>query len=141
MEIYRVDARPIDVNEALMAIQDPAAGGQAVFLGTVRNEFEGRPSDGLFYEAYAPLAEKEMARIGAEIRAEFGCLHVAMIHRVGELSVGEVAVVVAVSTAHRAEAFLASKAGIDRIKSRAPIWKKERWADGSAVWHHDPTAK
>ncbi|NMP22118.1 molybdenum cofactor biosynthesis protein MoaE [Sulfobacillus harzensis] len=140
MDIFRVQKDPINVDEALKAISDPAAGGQALFLGTVRNNFEGRASLGLFYEAYRELAEKEMARIGREIKDEFGALHVAMVHRVGDLALTETAVVVAVSTPHRAEAFKACQAGIDRIKERVPIWKKERWADGQTAWHRDPEA-
>lgn len=140
MDIYRVQEDRIDVEEALSAIADDRAGGQAVFLGTVRNEFEGRASVGLFYEAYRELAEKEMARIAGELKAEFHALHVAMIHRIGELALGESAVIVAISAPHRQEAILACHAGIDRIKSRAPIWKKERWADGEAQWHHDTSS-
>ncbi|MCL5116418.1 MAG: molybdenum cofactor biosynthesis protein MoaE [Firmicutes bacterium] len=141
MDIYRVQREPIQVDEALQAIRDEAAGGEALFLGTVRNVFEGRASQGLYYEAYQELAEKEMARIGAELKQEFGVLHVVMIHRVGELALADVAVMVAVSTPHRAEALKACHAGIDRIKSRAPIWKKERWADGGTAWHDDPMAR
>lgn len=139
MDRYVIQTEPIGVEHALAAIQDPAAGGEALFLGTVRNEFAGHPSVGLFYEAYQDLAEKEMARIGAELKAEFGVLHVVMIHRVGELALTEAAVLVAVSAPHRDAAIQACHAGIDRIKARAPIWKKERWADGPAVWHHDPS--
>lgn len=140
MDIIRVQDRAIHVDEALASIQDPAAGGQALFLGTVRNHFEGRPSLGLFYEAYPELAEAEMAAIAAELKDEFGVAHVVMVHRVGELGLGESAVLVAVSSAHREEALRACQAGIDRIKVRVPIWKKERWADGATDWHDDPDA-
>lgn len=138
MDIIRVQPDPIDLRVAQEAIADPGAGGQAYFVGTVRNEFEGRPSTGLFYEAYQDLAEKEMSRIGGELKEQFGVLHVVLIHRVGELRLGELAVVVAVSAPHRAAALEACRVGIDRVKERAPIWKKERWADGSEAWHHDP---
>ena len=140
MDIIRVQDRPIEVQEALDAIQDPAAGGQALFIGTVRNYFEGRASQGLFYEAYQELAEAEMAAIAAELRAEFGVAHVVMLHRVGELALGEAAVLVAVSSGHRGDALKACQAGIERIKVRVPIWKKERWADGKTDWHDDPEA-
>ncbi len=141
MDIIRVQNGAIEVQEALDAIQDPASGGQALFLGTVRNQFEGRPSRGMFYEAYQELAEAEMAAIAAELKAEFGVAHVVMVHRVGELALGESAVLVAISSAHREEALRACQAGIDRIKVRAPIWKKERWADGGTDWHDDPAAR
>lgn len=137
MDIYRIADEPIDVIAALAAIADPKAGGQAVFLGTVRDHFDGVASRGLFYEAYRQLAEKEMTRIGAELKQEFGVLHVVMIHRVGELALTETAVLVAISSGHRHEAIEACHAGIDRIKSRAPIWKKERWASGLSQWHHE----
>lgn len=138
MDIYRIQNEPIVVEEALHAISDPATGGEALFLGTVRNHFDGRESQGLFYEAYAELAEMEMGRIGQELKERFGVSHVVMIHRTGELTLGEVAVVVAISSAHREAAMLACHQGIDEIKRRVPIWKKERWADGPAGWHHDP---
>lgn len=140
VDIVRIQADALDVEECLSAIADVQAGGQSVFLGTVRNSFEGRESRGLFYEAYPQLAEKEMARIADELHREFGVLHAALIHRVGELALGETAVIVAVSAGHRQEAIEACHAGIDRIKARVPIWKKERWADGQDAWHDDPSS-
>lgn len=140
MDIIRVQDRPIDIDGARSAIHDDGAGGEAVFIGTVRNSFEGRPSLGLFYESYQDLAEKEMRRIAQELRQEFGILRLVMIHRVGELAIGEAAVVVAVSAPHRGEAFAACHAGIDRVKERVPIWKKERWAEGESRWHHEPAS-
>ncbi|CAB1129782.1 molybdopterin synthase (large subunit) [Candidatus Hydrogenisulfobacillus filiaventi] len=141
MKRYALVREPIRVEACLEDIQDPACGGQALFLGTVRNEFEGRPTRGLFYDAYPALAEKELARIGAELEAEFGVRNWVLVHRVGELAVGEVSVVVAVSAPHREAAFAACRAGIDRIKARVPIWKKELWADGGARWHDEPPAR
>ncbi len=140
MDIVRVQEWTIDVEDARAAIHDAGAGGEALFVGTVRNSFEGRTSLGLFYESYQDLAEKEMRRIAQELRREFGILRLVMIHRVGELAVGEAAVLVAVSAAHRGQAFAACQAGIDRVKERVPIWKKERWAEGEASWHHDPAS-
>jgi molybdopterin synthase catalytic subunit len=104
----------------------------------VRNVFEGRASQGLFYEAYQDLAEQEMNRIKDELKRDFDVLSVVMVHRIGELALGEIAVMVAVSAAHRHQAIRACEAGIDRIKDRVPIWKKERWADGGTSWHDDP---
>ena len=138
MDIYRIQAGPIDVGEALAALFDPACGGQALFLGVARNEFQGRPSAGLEYEAYASLAEREMARIGQDLRLEFGVRHVVMVHRVGRLALGEASVLVGVAAPHRAAALDACRAGIDRLKSRVPIFKRERWADGEAAWHGAP---
>ncbi|MCY0878989.1 MAG: molybdenum cofactor biosynthesis protein MoaE [Firmicutes bacterium] len=141
MDVVRIQDAPIEVAPALRAIADPSCGGQVIFLGTVRDSFEGRKSQGLFYEAYRELAEKEMRRIAEELKQEYAIRHVALIHRVGELRLEEVAVLVAVSAAHREAAFLACQAGIDRIKRRVPIWKKERWAEGEASWHDDPEAR
>lgn len=140
MDIYRITKEPIDVASALIDIGDDRAGAQALFLGTVRNEFEGRASRGLYYDAYEPLAEKELRRIGEELKQEFGALHVVLIHRIGDLPLGAVSVLVAVSTGHRGEAFAAAREGIDRIKSRVPLWKKEHWDDGQDAWHYDPEA-
>lgn len=140
MDIYRIQTADIDLDEVIQAIRDPASGGEAIFLGTVRDQFLGRDSRGLFYEAYQELAEKELARIGETLKREFGVRHVVMIHRIGELALTETAVVVAVSAPHRHEALAACEAGINRVKSRAPIWKQERWADGGEDWHHDPEA-
>ncbi len=138
MDTIRIQKEPLDVSEALLAIADLQAGGQALFLGTVRNHHEDRESRGLFYDAYPELAAKEMARIADEIRQEFAVLHLVMLHRIGELALGEVAVIVASSAAHRQDAIHACQAGIDRIKQRVPIWKKERWAHGPDTWHDDP---
>lgn len=138
MDLYRVQAETIDVTALLSFLEDAAAGAQAVFLGVVRNEFSGRASAGLEYDAYVPLAEKEMRRIGAELKSEFDVRHIVMVHRTGHLAVGEVSVVVAVSTPHRPEAFAACREGIDRLKVRVPIFKRELWQDGAGEWHGVP---
>lgn len=138
MDRYEIVNGPLTVSEALDGVADPAVGGVVVFLGVVRNEFESRPSQGLHYEAYRAMAEQEMARIGASLKARHGVLHVIMQHRVGTLSVTEPSVLVAVSAPHRAAAFAACEEAIDRLKAEVPIWKKELWADGAAAWHDDP---
>lgn len=140
MDIYRIQDTAIDIHEVLGALADPASGGLSLFLGTVRSEFEGRPSLGLFYEAYVPLAESEMARITLELRDRYQVRRLVMIHRVGELGLSEVAVVIGASSPHRPEAIAAVRDGIDMVKARVPIWKKERWADGGDAWHHDDRA-
>lgn len=140
MERYRIVDQPIGVEAVLAEMADPACGGQTVFTGTVRNHFEGRASRGLIYEVYRPMAEAEMARIGKEILAKHDISHFVMIHRVGRLDLGEISVLVAAAAAHRDAAFAAAREGIERLKAEVPIWKKELWADGNAVWHHDPDA-
>jgi len=132
-----VQKNTINVSEAIGDLTHPEVGGLALFLGTVRNEFEGRASLGLYYDAYADLAEEEMSRIADEMLAEFDIRGLVFIHRIGELALGETAVLVAVSASHRDQALQACQVGIDRIKARVPIWKKERWADGESSWHDD----
>lgn len=138
MDRYEIVTAPLVVNEAIDGVVDPAAGGVVVFLGVVRNEFEGRPSQGLHYEAYQAMAEREMARIGQELKVRHGLRHVVMQHRIGTLGVTEPSVLVAVSAPHRTAAFAACAEAIERLKAEVPIWKQELWADGSAAWHHDP---
>jgi molybdopterin synthase catalytic subunit len=138
MDYYHIQEVPIDVAACLAHLADPAAGAQAVFLGVVRNEFEGRPSSALTYEAYTPLALREMERLGEALKEEFSALHVVMVHRLGTLKVGEASVLVAVSAAHREMALRACQAGIDRLKATVPIFKQEHWAEGDPAWHGEP---
>lgn len=120
------------LDEVTSAVAHAGAGAIDVFVGVVRETSDGRFVSRLEYQAYASMAEAEMARIGAEIEREIDGTRVAVLHRVGSLGVGEVAVVCAASAPHRAEAFAACRALIDRIKARVPIWKREHGPDGSA---------
>jgi len=137
-EWYHVGPEPIDVAALAARLQDFGSGAQAMFVGVVRDEFMGRRTQGLEYDAYAPLAEKEFRRIGHELVEEFGVRRVIMVHRVGRLALGEASVFVGVATPHRADAFQACRAGIDRLKATAPIFKAELWDDGSKEWHGSP---
>lgn len=112
----------------------PAGGGYVVFEGRVRDHAEGRAVLGLEYEAYEPLAVSEGRAILAEALARFDILDVRAIHRVGRLQIGDIAVWIAVSAAHRVEAFAACRYAIDEIKKRVPIWKREIYSDGDAAW-------
>jgi len=123
---------PLGVDEVVAAVEHAGAGAIDVFVGIVRDTSEGRPVTRLDYEAYATMAEAEMVRIGEDIEREIAGARVAVSHRVGSLAVGEAAVVCAASAPHRAEAFLACRALIDRIKASVPIWKREHGPDGSA---------
>jgi len=129
----------IDVG-ALLNEARPSDGGVCVFLGVVRNENEGRATVSIEYQAYGPMAEAEMARIARQIEREWPRTRVTMIHRAGSLGIGEVSVAIVATSPHRAEAFEACRAAIDRIKTRVPIWKKEFHPDGSSEWV-DPTRK
>lgn len=121
---------PLSVDETIMRVRRPEAGGLAVFIGTVRSTNAGREVTRLEYSAYDSMAEREMTRIAEEIEAEVEGARVAAMHRTGELGVGELAIVCAASAPHRAEAFAACRLLIDRIKERVPIWKKETGPDG-----------
>ncbi len=127
---YRVTDASIDTDALLAEVGDPAAGGTTLFVGTTRNENEGRVVERLEYEAYEAMALEEMRRIGDEIARRWAVVAVAMVHRVGVVPVGQASVAVAVSAAHRDEAFLACRFGIDTLKQTVPIWKKEYYQGG-----------
>lgn len=129
---------PIDMHALYDAVRTDASGAVVVFLGVVRRRSDDdRDVSGLSYEAYGDLALAEMQRIESEVRSRWNGCDLAMVHRVGDLAVGEPSVCVAVATAHRAEAFAACKYAIDELKNRVPIWKKEHYADGSADWREN----
>lgn len=132
--LAEVRSTPLSVDEVIAAVRAPHAGGIAVFVGVVRDHHEGKAVARLDYEAYESLANKEMARILEELRAEHPDARLAAVHRVGELAIGDLAVVVGVSAPHRAEAFELCRRAIDEIKRRVPVWKKEWSPDGSALW-------
>jgi molybdopterin synthase catalytic subunit len=123
----------ISVDQVTSAVARPSAGGIVLFLGAVRDEAEGHAVTLLEYEAYAPMAMAEMERIVNELEREFSGVTLAVTHRVGALTVGELAVVCAASAPHRPEAFKACRRLIDEIKARVPIWKREHGPDG-AYW-------
>jgi molybdopterin synthase catalytic subunit len=125
--------RELSIDEAVAHVKHDGAGAVCVFLGTVRDHNEGLPVVRLEYEAYASMALAEMNRIAGELAAETPGLRLAVLHRTGSLGVGDVAVVCAASAPHRGEAYLACRALIDRVKARAPIWKREHGPDG-AYW-------
>jgi molybdopterin synthase catalytic subunit len=113
-------------------------GALSLFVGVVRNENQGRETTAIKYEAYGSMAESEMAKIAEGLAREFPSARVRMVHRVGRLVVGEASVAIVAASPHRAEAFAACRAAIDRIKTTVPIWKKELHPDGSSEWV-DPT--
>ena len=137
MDLYQITDQPIDTGEILQGQGEPGSGAQVLFLGTVRNEFEGRASRGLYYDVYPQMAEAQLRKLGEELKREFGVLQVALVHRIGDLPVGAVSVAVCVTGGHRDETFAAARAGIDRVKQTVPIWKKEHWDDGTSAWHDD----
>ncbi|HEU5329134.1 MAG TPA: molybdopterin converting factor subunit 1 [Thermomicrobiales bacterium] len=131
--LFKVVTTPLDLNEVVAAVADPACGAIVSFTGTVRDHSLGKAVTALDYEAYPAAAEKMMAQIGAEIADRWGITRVAVIHRTGHLTAGEASVVMAVAAPHRQGAFEACAYLIDRLKQIVPIWKKEAYSDG-AVW-------
>jgi molybdopterin synthase catalytic subunit len=127
---------PLELSRVVEAVMGPERGGLVTFTGIVRRQ--GRIPDvvRLEYEAYRAMAEKVLTEIADEIQGEIAGARVAIHHRVGSLSVGEAAVTVAAAAPHRAEAFAACRAAIDRLKQRAPIWKKEVGESGAAWIEH-----
>lgn len=127
---------PIDPATLQRGLAGPGVGAVVCFEGRVRDRNDGRPVNGLAYQAYLELAQAEGGRIMAEAHAKFPIVQAVCVHRVGELAVGELAVFAAVAAAHRDAAFAACRYVIDEVKARVPIWKREHYADGAPAWLH-----
>mgnify|MGYP002637020621 CR=1 FL=1 len=124
---------PIDVGAAYARVVDPACGGVCLFVGTTRETHEGRPVEELSYEAYEAMAKLELQALANQLRERFPALvGLCLIHRLGVVPLAEASVLIATATPHRPEAFEACRAGIDELKARVPIWKKESYRDGSS---------
>ena len=133
--LVRVGAEPLSVDEALAFVADPAAGGTCVFVGTVRDAAaDGATVTSLRYESWDELAVERLAEIAERLYARWPIRKVALLHRTGDLAVGEASVVIAVSAGHRVEAFDACREGIEQLKHDVPIWKKELLASGEGDW-------
>ena len=137
VELVEVSTEPLDVGTVHAAAAVDGAGGVCVFVGTVRDHDKGRAVSALGYSAH-PSAVDQMRRVAVEVGARHEALAVAAVHRVGDLSVGDLAVVVAVATAHRAAAFIACRELIDELKATVPIWKHQVFSDGSDEWVGTP---
>jgi molybdopterin synthase catalytic subunit len=134
IRLIAVRETALSVDEVRAAIADPAAGGEVLFIGTVRDNDAARGVTGLSYSAH-PSAAAELSRVAESIVAKYpDAIGVAAVHRVGDLAVGDLAVVVGVSCEHRAEAFHACHALIDELKASVPVWKHQRFTDGSDEW-------
>ncbi len=134
MNTFAFSNAAIDIAALQQTLRDPAAGGYASFEGWVRNHNEGLQVTRLEYEAFEALAIKEADLIIAEAIKKYGVLRAACVHRVGTLEIGDIAVWVGVSSAHRDEAFKACRYIIDEVKHRLPIWKKEHYINGDSGW-------
>ena len=132
-KMFRVTDKPIDLQELVNYVSDPEAGAIATFIGTTRNNNEGRKVIGLDYDGYAEMAEKELARIGADAKTKWPICRMAIVHRLGPVQITEASVIIAVSAGHRDAAFAACRFAIEEIKKTVPIWKKEVY-EGGEVW-------
>lgn len=134
MKLFEITTEEISIDEVVTRLADPANGAIVTFVGVVRDTTDGRAVRHLEYEAYPEMAEKTLRQIGDEVRTRWKTIReIAIVHRIGRLPVGETAVIIALSAAHRPEVFDALRYTIDRLKEIVPIWKKEVWADG-AEW-------
>ena len=130
----------IDAAKVLREVESPAHGAAILFVGTVREVNDGKPVDGMEYTAYVAMAEKEMGAIAREANERFSGTFVVIVHRIGELAIGEASVAIATANAHRDAAYQASRYVIEQLKARVPIWKREHYTDGTREWI-DPTKK
>jgi len=127
---YEISKEPIIIQEVVDKVVQREAGAINTFIGTVRELTHGKKTLYLIYEAYESMAVKKLEQIGNEIKERWHGAEVAITHRVGKLDITDIAVVIAVSTPHRADSYEANRYAIERIKEIVPIWKKEHWEDG-----------
>ncbi|HZF07597.1 MAG TPA: molybdenum cofactor biosynthesis protein MoaE [Thermoanaerobaculia bacterium] len=127
----------IEVDRVIESISGPGRGAVVVFLGTVRNQHSGRKVTQLTYSAYRPMARTALEAIAADLEAAHPGLRAAIVHRLGEVRVGEASVVIATASPHRAAAYEANRTAIERLKTEVPIWKREHYAGGEAVWREE----
>lgn len=137
---FHVTEGPIEAAPYMEYVTHPGAGAVTAFAGTVREWTNGKRTMYLKYEAYVPMAEKKLAQIGDEIMEKWPGSRVAIVHRIGELAISDIAVVIAVSSPHRKAAYEANEYAIEQIKKVVPIWKKEMWEDGEE-WIGDQSYK
>ena len=130
----RIQAEPLSLDALVAATERPDCGALAVFVGAVRDQNEGREVTHLAYTAHESLAEKMIREIEQKTLADFGVTVCRVVHRLGELRVGEAAIVAVVRSPHRAEAFDAVRSVVDNVKHRVPIWKEEFFADGTSAF-------
>lgn len=128
---------PIDAGRVAASVSGPSRGAVVVFLGTVRDHHAGRPVEKLTYSAYRPMALEGLRRIAADLEAGHENLRAVIVHRLGEVPVGEPSVVIAIGSPHRAAAYDASRTALERLKAEIPIWKREHYADGEAAWREE----
>ncbi|RYY79458.1 MAG: molybdenum cofactor biosynthesis protein MoaE [Moraxellaceae bacterium] len=132
--VERIQDHEIDLNNLLAMQHFPDCGGLTLFAGTVRNHHDGKDVESLKYTAYKPLAEKMIRQIEQEIEKEYGVSYVRVVHRIGHLAIGDVAIYAVARADHRREAFAACEEAVERVKHEVPVWKEEFYSDGSSVF-------
>ncbi len=134
MDLYRVQDEVIKADALHNVVLADFDGAVTSFAGTVRDNTKGRGTSYLVYDAYKEMAEKKMKEIGDEVKEKWEVDSVGMLHRVGKLEIGEISVLIAISSPHRRASLEACHYAIDRLKETVPIWKKEVWSDGGEAW-------
>ena len=132
--LFLITAEPLDAQQLVDAVRLDESGAVTLFHGVARNHSDGRAVRALEYEAHESLAEKKLREVADDVRRRFDITGIGVHHRTGRVEIGETSLLVAVSAAHRREAFEACHYAVDRIKEVVPIWKKESWEDGSGEW-------
>jgi len=135
----RLVREPIDAAALLTRVAGRGRGAAVLFLGTVRDRHAGREVVAIDYSAYEPMAERVLEAIERELEAAHDGLAVALVHRLGGLLVGEASIAIAAASPRRDAAFAAARAALERVKREAPIWKLERYADGTSSWREEET--
>ncbi len=134
--VHLVD-EAIDLRALLQATQDPSCGAVLIFQGNVRNRHEGRPVTRLTYSAYRSMALLRLRRIAMELEAGSETVRVGIVHRLGDVAVGEASIAIVVASPHRAAAYEASRRALERLKAEVPIWKREHYAGGESAWREE----
>ncbi len=135
-KLFLITDEPLNIEEVSKKVIRPEAGAVTTFIGTVREFTKGKQTLYLEYDSYVPMAEKKLQQIGNEIVQKWPEAKTAISHRIGRLEISDIAVIIAVSTPHRKDAYEANEYAIERIKQIVPIWKKEHWKDGE-MWIGD----
>jgi molybdopterin synthase catalytic subunit len=138
--MFRVTKEPLSLQELVNFVTDPEAGAIATFIGTTRNNNEGRRVIALDYDAYSEMAERELKRIGDDAQSKWPLCRMAIVHRIGPVEITQASVMIAVSSAHRDAAFAACRFAIEEIKKTVPIWKKELY-EGGELWIGSQTGR
>jgi len=141
MDDIVITTAPLDVAAISSSVTDPCTGATSLFVGTTRDNFQGKKVVRLEYEAYEPMAKKEMAKLCKELRSRWSLHNIAIHHRLGLVKVTEASVIIAVSSPHRKESLEAVQFAIDKLKETVPIWKKEVYEEGGEEWKQNQECK